>query len=101
LNAGEILLHFLGEPLAAEEARTTGKEVEVAENAAAGQAAGPSLERVEVSGEVGAADECADRRAADYVRLDADVLEGTTPPPSARPMSGLAMRSFRGATSVQ
>ena len=64
-----VELHAAEQPVAAE------MQVEQAEHAALGQAAGEFLELVELAGEIAAADQRADRGAGDHVDLDAGLVE--------------------------
>ena len=60
---------------AAEQAVAAEIEVEQAEDAALGQAAGEFLELVELAGEIAAADQRADRGAGDHRDFDAGLVE--------------------------
>ena len=74
-RAVHVLLHPRVELHAAEQAVAAEIEVEQAEDAALGQAAGEFLELVELAGEVAAADQRADRGAGDHGDLDAGFVE--------------------------
>ena len=60
---------------AAEQAVAAKIEVEQAEDATLGQAAGEFLELVELAGQIAAADQRADRGAGDHADLDAGFVE--------------------------
>ena len=60
---------------AAEQAVAAKMQVEQAEHAPLGQAAGEFLELVELAGEIAAADQRADRGAGDHRHLDAGLVE--------------------------
>ena len=70
-GVAEMLFEPRGEPAAADQPAAGEADVEIAEDAALGQAARPVLEHVEPAGGVAAADHGADRRADDDVGLDA------------------------------
>ena len=75
VSAVHMLLHALRQLHAAEQAVAADMQVEQAEHAALGQAAGEFFEFVELAGEIAAADQRADRGAGDHVDLDAGLVE--------------------------
>ena len=87
LEMAEVLLELVAQPLAVDEAGACKIEIEVAEDAPAREAARELLQRFEMAARVAGADDGADRRAHDDVRLDAGFdqrLDDTDMGPAAR-----------------
>ena len=87
LSVAELPLEPVAQTLAVDEAGAGEVEIEIAEDAAAGQLAGELFQFVEMSGRIAAADDRADRCAGDDVGLDpgfGERLEDTDVSPAAR-----------------
>ena len=87
LQLAQLALEAVAQPLAVDERRAGKIEIEIAEDATAGQLAGELFQFIEMTGRMAGADDGADRCAGDDVRLDAgfvERLEDTDMGPAAR-----------------
>ena len=96
---GEMIDEQLGEPASGDQTAAGNVDVEQAEDAASGQAAGKGFDSVEDTGDIGASDDSADRGAGDDVGHQSPFVERAQDSDMRPPASGAAAERYADAIS--